>query len=43
MGAACGGVLLAFHLPVSTLAIGAGVIAAVGAATQLIIVTRTKR
>ncbi|MDR5876277.1 MFS transporter [Halomonas sp. CUBES01] len=43
IGAAFGGVLLAFSFPVSTLAIGAGVIAAVGAATQLIIVTRTKR
>ena len=43
IGAAFGGVLLAFHLPVSTLAIGAGVIAAAGAATQLIIVMRMKR
>ncbi len=43
IGAAFGGVLLAFSFPVSTLAIGAGVIAAVGAATQLIIVMRIKR
>ncbi|EHA15891.1 MFS transporter [Halomonas sp. HAL1] len=43
IGASFGGVLLTFHLPVSTLAIGAGVIAAVGAATQLIIVMHTKR
>ncbi|MGM0856260.1 MAG: MFS transporter [Pseudomonadota bacterium] len=43
IGAACGGVLLALNLPVSTLAIGAAVIAAAGAATQLIIVMRTKR
>lgn len=43
IGAASGGILLALHLPVSTLALGAGVIAAVGAVTQLIIVMRTKR
>ncbi|EHJ93499.1 hypothetical protein KUC_0446 [Vreelandella boliviensis LC1] len=43
IGAASGGVLLAFHLPVSTLAVGAGAIAAMGAALQLIIVIRAKR
>lgn len=43
IGAASGGIILAFQLPVSTLAMGAGVVAAVGAATQLIIVMRTKR
>lgn len=43
IGAASGGIMLAFHLPVATLALGAGIIAAVGAATQLIIVMRTKR
>lgn len=43
IGAASGGVLLALHLPVSTLAIGAGVVAAAGAAAQLLIVIRTKR
>lgn len=43
IGAASGGILLALHLPVATLALGAGVIAAVGAATQLLIVMRTKR
>ncbi|TVU90855.1 MFS transporter [Vreelandella titanicae] len=35
IGAACGGVLLSLHLPVSTLAVGAGAIAAVGALVQL--------
>ncbi|HBS83455.1 MFS transporter [Vreelandella alkaliphila] len=43
IGAASGGIILALQLPVSTLAMGAGVVAAVGAATQLIIVMRTKR
>ncbi|WP_447042839.1 MFS transporter [Vreelandella sp. H-I2] len=43
IGAASGGILLALHLPVATLALGAGVIAAVGTATQLLIVMRTKR
>ncbi|GEN29179.1 MFS transporter [Halovibrio variabilis] len=43
LGAASGGVLLAFHLPVASLAIGAGAVAAIGAATQLIIVMRIKR
>lgn len=43
LGAASGGMLLALHLPVSTLAVGAGAIAAMGAAVQLIIVMRTKR
>ena len=42
IGAASGGIILALQLPVSTLAMGAGVVAAVGAATQLIIVMRTK-
>lgn len=43
LGAASGGVLLAFHLPVASLALCAGAIAAIGAATQLILVMRTKR
>lgn len=43
IGAASGGVVLAFHLPVPTLALCAGAIAAIGAATQLILVMRTKR
>lgn len=43
IGAASGGIILALQLPVSTLAMGAGGVAAVGAATQLIIVMRTKR
>lgn len=43
IGAATGGVALSLHLPVSTLALGAGAIAAIGAATQLILVMRTKR
>ncbi|UTD53762.1 MFS transporter [Halomonas sp. MS1] len=42
IGAASGGIILALQLPVSTLAMGAGIVAAVGAATQLIIVMRTK-
>ena len=43
IGAASGGIMLAFNLPVSSLALGAGAIAAAGAATQLLIVKRTKR
>ncbi|MDX1356007.1 MAG: MFS transporter [Halomonas venusta] len=42
IGAASGGVILALQLPVSTLAIGAGVVAALGAAIQLVIIL-TKR
>ncbi|WAM49330.1 MFS transporter [Vreelandella venusta] len=38
IGAASGGVILALQLPVSTLAIGAGVVAALGAAIQLVII-----
>ncbi|GEK51851.1 MFS transporter [Vreelandella venusta] len=42
IGAASGGIILALQFPVSTLAIGAGVVAAVGAAIQLVIIL-TKR
>lgn len=42
IGAASGGIILALQLPVSTLAMGAGVVAAVGAAIQLVIIL-TKR
>lgn len=43
IGAASGGIMLALNLPVASLAFGAGAIAAIGAATQLIIVARHKR
>ncbi|MFB9866925.1 MFS transporter [Vreelandella sulfidaeris] len=43
IGAASGGLMLALNLPVSSLALGAGVIALAGAATQLMIVIRTNR
>lgn len=42
MGAASGGVLLALHLPVSTLAVSAGAIAAVGALVQLALLVNTQ-
>lgn len=42
IGAASGGIILALQFPVSTLAIGAGVVAALGAAIQLVIIL-TKR
>ncbi|MBF59657.1 MFS transporter [Halomonas sp. FeN2] len=42
IGAASGGIVLALHLPASTLAVGAGAIAAIGAATQFIIMVRTR-
>lgn len=41
IGAASGGIVLAFHLPVSTLAVGAGAIAAVGALVQLTLLVNT--
>ena len=42
VGAACGGILLAFHLPVATLAVSAGAIAAVGALVQLTLVVKAQ-
>ena len=42
-GAASGGLMLALNMPVSSLALGAGVIALAGAATQLMIVAGGKR
>ncbi|MBT2773021.1 MFS transporter [Halomonas sp. ISL-60] len=42
IGAASGGILLAFHLPVSTLAVGAGAIAALGAFVQLALVVKAQ-
>ncbi|MDQ7727856.1 MFS transporter [Halomonas sp. SpR8] len=42
IGAASGGILLAFHLPVSILAVGAGTIAALGAFVQLALVVKTQ-
>ena len=42
VGAAFGGILLAFHLPVATLAVSAGAIAAVGALVQLTLVVKTQ-
>lgn len=42
IGAASGGIILALQFPVSTLAIGTGVVAALGAAIQLVIIL-TKR
>lgn len=43
IGAASGGIVLAFHLPVSTLAVGAGAIAAAGALVQLALVVNAKQ
>ncbi|MCL7930391.1 MFS transporter [Halomonas llamarensis] len=42
MGAAGGGILLAIHQPISTLAVGAGAIAVVGASVQLALVVNAK-
>lgn len=42
VGAAFGGILLAFHLPVATLAVSAGAIAAVGALVQLTLVVKAQ-